>query len=88
MPSPLTPKVQFQPKWREELVCTMDGKKFSIELTMGVLRAYVPTRPRWEATAPDWARRQWEQVKEDLSAWCHQEKIPLVIDDKAWVAFE
>jgi hypothetical protein len=39
-----TAKVQFQPKWEEELVCTMDGRQFVVEMTMGVLKVFFPTR--------------------------------------------
>jgi hypothetical protein len=88
MTIPSVPKVRFQPKWKELLVCTMDGKTFSVELTMGVLTVYFPEKAKWEATAPAWARGQWNRVQGDLSAWCLQEKIPLVIDEKAWVEFE
>jgi len=30
-----TSTVQFPPKWKEELICTMEGRRFVIELTMG-----------------------------------------------------
>lgn len=81
-------KVQFEPKWKEELVCTMDGKKFIVELTMGVLTVYFPTKSKWATSAPEWARPQWERVRADLSAWCQQQNIPLIIEDSAWVQFE
>jgi hypothetical protein len=80
-------RVTFQPKWKEELVCTMDGTSFVIELTMGVATVYLPSQHKWEASVPDWARDQWERVKADLSDWCQQQDIPLVIDDQAWVEF-
>ena len=83
-----TSKVQFEPKWKEELICTMDGKRFVVELTMGILTVYFPTKSKWEATAPDWAKQQWERVKEDLSAWCLEQKIPLQFEDGAWVKFD
>jgi hypothetical protein len=83
-----TSKVQFQPKWKEELVCTMDGRSFVVELTMGVLTVYFPTQSKWQTSAPDWAKQQWERVKGDLSIWCEQKKIPLVIEDHAWAQFE
>ena len=66
----------------------MDGRTFVIELTMGVLTVYFPTQSTWEAFAPEWAANQWQRVKDDLSAWCEQQKIPLVIEDHAWVQFE
>jgi len=81
-------KVQFEPKWKEELICTMDGRRFVIEITMGVLTVYFPTKSRWEATAPDWAKPQWERAREDLSAWCLQQNIPLQIEDNAWAEFD
>jgi len=88
MGEPASARVQFEAKWKETLVCTMDGKRFSIELTMGVLKVYLPTQSRWEAVAPDWARSQWERVREDLAVWCLRERIPLVVDESAWVEFE
>jgi hypothetical protein len=80
--------VQFQPKWKEELICTMDGRTFTVEITMGILTVYFPTKAKWEATAPNWAKQQWERVQEDLSAWCLKQEIPLAIVDDAWVVFE
>ncbi|EEF62540.1 hypothetical protein Cflav_PD5175 [Pedosphaera parvula Ellin514] len=65
----------------------MDERCFIIELTMGILTVYFPTRPKWEAGAPDWAKHQWERVKEDLVVWCKAEHIPLRIQDDAWVDF-
>ena len=66
----------------------MDGRRFVIELTMGVLTVYLPTQPKWSASAPEWAAQQWERVRADLSEWCEQQKMPLVIEDHAWVQFE
>jgi hypothetical protein len=83
-----TSRVQFQPRWKEELVCTMDGRSFVVELTMGVLTVYFPTQTKWEALAPEWVRHQWQRVREDLAAWCEQQKMPLVIEDHAWVSFD
>jgi hypothetical protein len=80
-------KIQFEPKWKEELVCTMDGRRFVVELTMGVLTVYFPTLAKWESSAPEWAKKQWERARADLSDWCEHQKIPLVIEDHAWVSF-
>jgi hypothetical protein len=76
-----TSKVQFQPKWKEDLVGTMDGRRFVVEITMGILTVYFPTQSKWEASAADWASHQWERVREDLAAWCQQQKMSLVIED-------
>jgi len=81
------PKVQFEPKWREELIGTIDGRRFVIEMTMGTLTVFFPTAPKWEASAPDWAKPQWERVRADLSDWCESRRIPLVTVDDAWVSF-
>lgn len=81
-------KVQFRPEWKELLVGSMDGKEFTIELTMGVLTVYFPTNEKWEASAPDWAKHQWERVRADLAIWCGQQKIPLVIENHAWIEFK
>jgi len=82
-PSP----VGFHIRWREELVCTMDGQQFVVEITMGELHVYFPTQKTWESSAPDWAKPQWERVRNDLIAWCEREKIPVDFEDNAWVTF-
>ena len=82
------PTMQFQPRWKEESVCSMDGRSFVIELTMGILTAYFPTRSTWEASAPDWAKHQWERARDALADWCSQQQIPLVIENHAQVWFE
>ena len=66
----------------------MDGRCFVIELTMGVITVYFPTQSKWESSAPEWARQHWDRIRADLSAWCQQQKMPLVIEDDAWVQFE
>ena len=81
-------KVQFHPRWKEELVCTMDGHQFIVELTMGVLTVYFPTKERWQASAPEWAKGHWDRVHEDLSAWCEGQGWPLKIEENAWVQFQ
>lgn len=86
MPAPS--KVLFHPRWKEELVGTMDGRQFVTEITMGSLHVYFPTKLRWEAAAPDWAKGQWERVKADLEEWCASENIPLNFEDNAWVTFD
>jgi hypothetical protein len=81
-------QVQFEPRWKEELVCTRDGRTFAVEMTMDIITVYFPTQSKWEASAPEWALQQWERVTKDLSAWCQQQKIPLVIEVHAWVQFD
>ena len=80
--------VYFNPRWKEELVGTIDGHTFIVEMTMGQYVVYFPEEAKWEASAPEWARGQWERVRADLAAWCEREKIPLEIEERAWVSFE
>lgn len=77
----------FAPRWKEELVCTMDGRQFVIEFSMGSPHVYLPGKGTWEQAAPDWARDQWERVHRDLSIWCRGQGAPLSVDDRAWVSF-
>ena len=37
--------VVFSPKWKEELVCSLDDRQFVLELTMGKLTAFLPPNP-------------------------------------------
>ena len=80
-------KVQFEPRWKEELLCSIDGHTFIVEMTMGVLTVYMPTKSKWEQIAPEWAKSHWQRIITDLSAWCDAEKIPLKYDDNAWASF-
>ncbi len=81
--------VQFSPRWKEELVGTVGGKSFVIEFSMGsAYHAYLPERERWEAVAPEWAKGMWEQVRDDLTAWCAGQNIKMTIGGNSWVTFE
>ncbi len=81
-------KVQFRPEYKELLICTMDGREFVLEFTWGTYQVFFPTKSTWEASAPDWAQHQWERVRDDLTAWCHEQKFPLEIEDHAYVSFD
>jgi hypothetical protein len=80
--------VTFAPRWKEELVGTLDGKTFVVELTMGVLHVFFPTEEKWRAQVPAWAQDQWPLVKDSLTTWCRQQQIPLTIEPSAWVQFD
>lgn len=80
-------KVNFRLEWKELLIGTIDGRQFTIELTMGVLSVYFPTKAKWDVSAPAWAKMSWEQVRADLAVWCGKQEIPLVIEENAWVEF-
>lgn len=76
---------KFQPKWKEELVCTGPGGSFVLELPMGVLTAYLPTEAVWQSKAPRWAKGLWPVLRDELEQWCQQNKAGFVIDATAEV---
>jgi hypothetical protein len=65
----------FQPRWKEELVCTGPGGSFVLELPMGVLSAYLPSEVAWRSKAPAWARELWPVLKVELEAWCEKNNV-------------
>ena len=74
---------EFQPRWKEELVVTRDGRSLVLELPMVVLTAYLPTEAEWRQRAPGWAIALWPVLKTELSAWCAENRAELVIDPSA-----
>lgn len=75
----------FQPRWKEELVCTGPGGTFVLELPMGTLSAYLPTEATWTRTAPAWARDLWPTLHAELTTWSVANNAQLIIDDTAGV---
>ncbi|QED29919.1 hypothetical protein FRD01_22315 [Microvenator marinus] len=73
-------KFQFRPKWKEELVVIAEEGSFKLDLAMGVLTAFLPTEDDWPDKAPAWARDLYPVLKEELEAWCAENKAKLVID--------
>lgn len=76
---------EFQPRWKEELVCTAAGGSFILELPMGVLTALLPTELEWKEKAPEWAGDLWPVLKLELEAWCKENKAQFFIDQSAGV---
>ena len=75
----------FQPRWKEELVCTGTGGSFVLELPMGVLSAYLPTEDVWKQKSPPWARDLWPILRTELEEWCTENKAQFFIDESAGV---
>ena len=75
----------FQPRWKEELVCTGAGGSFVLELPMGRLTACLPTETAWKDKAPAWAHDLWPVLKVELEAWCRSNRAQFVLDHKAGV---
>ena len=76
---------KFQPRWKEELVCTGPGGSFVLELPMGILSAYLPTEESWRVKAPEWARDLWPELKSELEAWCRANNAKFYIEATAAV---
>jgi len=79
------PGIQFQPRWKEELVCTSPMGSFVLEMPMGVVSVYFPTEPVWGKRAPKWAAPYWAEILSQLRAWCGSNGIALHVDDDAEV---
>jgi len=80
------PQFTFKPRWKEELVCSSSNGSLVIEMTMGILGVYCPTEEKWKKEAPAWAKNYWGSFKDQLEKWCTESKIPLYVEDSAWVA--
>ena len=76
----------FQPRWKEELVCSCPRGSFVLELPMGVATVYLPTAERWPAVAPGWAQEDWTVVQRELARWCLHRQVALCLDANARVA--
>ena len=81
----MAPVIKFQPRWKEELVCTSQASAFVLEMPMGVVSVYYPTEAAWTDRAPKWAAPFWDEIQQQLRAWCVAQNIPLYIDDRAQV---
>lgn len=60
----------FPPRGKEELVVSGSGGSLLLELSMGRMCAYLPTKQVWANTAPAWARSFWSALHAQLQAWC------------------
>ena len=74
-------KFHFQPRWKEELVCTCDLGSLVLDLTMGVATVYLPNQHVWASIAPDWAKSHWQTLHDQLQTWCSSQNIPLHLSD-------
>ncbi|MCB1050667.1 MAG: hypothetical protein H6510_12325 [Acidobacteria bacterium] len=73
----------FQPRWKEELVCTCNEGSFCLEYSMGSPWVYLPSESSWQQKAPAWAANHWSSLKDQLESWCKAQNSPLTISDTA-----
>jgi hypothetical protein len=71
---------KFEPKWKEELVCSCALGSFVLDMPMGVVSVYLPTKEHWKEVAPHWALELWDALYQQLHDWCETQKIPLHLD--------
>ncbi|MBX2940673.1 MAG: hypothetical protein KF880_11440 [Ferruginibacter sp.] len=77
--------IQFQPRWKEELLATSKDGVLVFELTMGKLQVYFPDRDMWLARVPAWAKDQWEVYHNACERWCAQQGIPFTVVSNGFV---
>lgn len=77
--------IQFDPRWREELVATSQEGKLVFELTMGELHVYFPDENRWHSSVPEWALEKFDIYKEACKKWCDGKGIPFTIAEQTFV---
>jgi hypothetical protein len=73
----------FQPRWKEELICTCTAGSFILQMPMGVVSVDLPSLEAWSAAAPSWAKALWSTLYAELSEWCALHKFPLYVSDSA-----
>jgi hypothetical protein len=76
-------KMSFEPRWKEELVCTCDLGTFILEYSMGIETTYFPTESAWASSAPAWAVPFWAEIHEQLVRWCAEKRVPLHVEEDA-----
>ena len=77
--------IQFEPRWREELVATSSEGKLVFELTMGKLKVCFPDKSLWDESVPAWATSKWEIYLDACKKWCEGKDIPLTIVKNTFV---
>jgi hypothetical protein len=74
------PTFQFHRAWKEQLVVSGPGGKFSLMHFDGPnATVYLPSEAGWPTTAPDWAKDLWPTLHLELSNWCKKEDISILV---------
>lgn len=75
----------FHPEWKERMIVTGPGGSFVLDFPMGVPTIVLPSEARWAEVGPRWARGQWQELRDQLAAWCRANDVLLEIDPHAGV---
>jgi hypothetical protein len=79
------PIFKFEPRWKEELVCSGPGGSFVLEMPMGKLTVLLLTEDEWISRGPTWARELWPILHAELKAWCAELDAVFAVDATAGV---
>lgn len=79
------PFIQFEPRWREELVATSQEGNLVFELTMGQIHVYFPDENRWQKSVPEWALEKYDLYQEACKTWCESRGILFSIAENTFV---
>lgn len=77
--------IQFNPRWKEELVASSNEGTLIFEFTMGVSHVYFPTEELWMKEVPDWAKHRWNEFKTACERWCEENRIPMSVVENTYV---
>jgi hypothetical protein len=78
-------RFEFRPEWKERMIVTGSGGSFVLYFPMGVPTIALPSEERWASVAPPWAVGQWQDLHDELAAWCRDNKVLLEVDPRAGV---
>lgn len=77
--------INFNPRWREELVATSIDGILIFEITMGKYHVYFPDEALWLKSVPEWAKDKWNIYLEACKLWCSQNAIPISVVENGFV---
>jgi hypothetical protein len=81
-------RIDFTPRWKEELVATCAEGVLIFEFTMGVNHVYFPNEEKWRQSVPEWAKDKWNQFYDECTNWCSRNNVPISVVDSTFVYAE
>ena len=78
-------RFEFRPEWKERMIVHGPGGAFVLDFPMGISTAVLPSKERWAEVGPRWARGQWQELHDQLEAWCRANDVIFEIDPQAGV---
>ena len=72
---------EFEPRWKEEIVCTTDVGSFILDYGMLKPTVYLPSKIAWKNKSPKLAYDLWDTLHDELTKWCADNNVILVMDE-------